>query len=517
MASRGKGVPRGGAKFGIQKPLENSNKIHDSILKQARQSGQLNLSGRNLTEVPENVWRINTDIPEETRSVSLDNTEERWWEQTELTKLILASNMLKGLGEGLSQLSALTVLDVHDNQLTLLPDALGTLENLQKLNVSRNQLQELPACLGYLHSLVSLHVEQNKLQQLCPEIAHLTKLEELSCLCTQELHLGNNSIMGISPEHLQHLTSITFLDLRDNKIAKLPDEISLLQGLERLDLSNNDLSALPYSLGTISSLKSVVLDGNPLRSIRRDIIMRGTVELKKYLKSRIEEHEVPSSTRSSARESILPMASGDSALSHEMQQSKILDFSNQKANDVPSDMWDKAKQAAVTVVNLSKNQLTELPSNLTVLKASVTELNLGFNKIASLKPDIGLFLKLVFLDLRYGIGIIWPSTPSHESFYLLSLFTEIPPVLYPLKKLEILFLNDNKINDIDAVGLQQMPVLATLDLQNNNISQVPPELGKCASLRSLQISGNPFRNPRPAILAKGTQALLEYLRSRIVN
>lgn len=49
--------------------------------------------------------------------------------------------------------------------------------------------------------------------------------------------------MGISPEHLQHLTSITFLDLRDNKIAKLPDEISLLQGLERLDLSNNDLSA----------------------------------------------------------------------------------------------------------------------------------------------------------------------------------------------------------------------------------------------------------------------------------
>lgn len=65
-----------------------------------------------MFQVPENVWRINIDIPEETRSVSLDNTEERWWEQTELTKLILASNMLKGLGEGLSQLSALTVLDV---------------------------------------------------------------------------------------------------------------------------------------------------------------------------------------------------------------------------------------------------------------------------------------------------------------------------------------------------------------------------------------------------------------------
>lgn len=59
--------------------------------------------------------------------------------------------------------------------------------------------------------------------------------------------------------------------------------------------------------------------------------------------------------------------------------------------------------------------------SLTILKASVTELNLGFNKIASLNPDIGLFLKLVFLDLRYGLGIIWPSTPPREFFYLLSL------------------------------------------------------------------------------------------------
>lgn len=33
--------------------------------------------------------------------------------------------------------------------------------------------------------------------------------------------------------------------------------------------------------------------------------------------------------------------------------------------------------------------------------------------------------------------------------------------------------------------------------------------------RHLQLGGNPFRNPRPAVLAKGTVALLEYLRDRI--
>ena len=44
-------------------------------------------------------------------------------------------------------------------------------------------------------------------------------------------------------------------------------------------------------------------------------------------------------------------------------------------------------------------------------------------------------------------------------------------------------MNDNKIDNIDATGLQQLPVLATLDLQNNNISQVPPELGLCTQLK----------------------------------
>ena len=43
-------------------------------------------------------------------------------------------------------------------------------------------------------------------------------------------------------------------------------------------------------------------------------------------------------------------------------------------------------------------------------------------------------------------------------------FTKIPEVLYKLPKLEILFVNDNKLDNIDAAGLKQLPALATLDL-----------------------------------------------------
>ena len=62
--------------------------------------------------VPDTVWRLNIDVPEEARDVRLDNTEDRWWEQAELTKLILASNLLTEISEDISNFAALTVLDV---------------------------------------------------------------------------------------------------------------------------------------------------------------------------------------------------------------------------------------------------------------------------------------------------------------------------------------------------------------------------------------------------------------------
>jgi hypothetical protein len=39
--------------------------------------------------------------------------------------------------------------------------------------------------------------------------------------------------------------------------------------------------------------------------------------------------------------------------------------------------------------------------------------------------------------------------------------------------------------------------------------------GMFVFVRTLQMEGNPFRQPRAAILAKGTPAVLEYLRGRI--
>ena len=58
----------------------------------------------------------------------------------------------------------------------------------------------------------------------------------------QEVHVGNNALMGLTKEHLEGMHGVTMLDLRDNKISQLSNDVTLLQSLERLDLTNNSLT-----------------------------------------------------------------------------------------------------------------------------------------------------------------------------------------------------------------------------------------------------------------------------------
>ncbi|KAA3675428.1 uncharacterized protein DEA37_0007396 [Paragonimus westermani] len=72
-----------------------------------------------------------------------------------------------------------------------------------------------------------------------------------------------------------------------------------------------------------------------------------------------------------------------------------------------------------------------------------------------------------------------------------------------------------QVPDPARLQASTMPRLVHLDLADNDIDSLPAELGLCTHLKSLQLSGNTFRIPRPAVVAKGTSAILEYLRSRL--
>ena len=69
------------------------------MVKQARRSGQLNLSNRGLVSVPDKVWRL-MELDEEERksmvtNVTMDtDNSDNWWDTVDMTKLILACNKI---------------------------------------------------------------------------------------------------------------------------------------------------------------------------------------------------------------------------------------------------------------------------------------------------------------------------------------------------------------------------------------------------------------------------------------
>lgn len=593
--------------FGRDATTVKEGDVSDALLRQARKSGQLNLSNRGLTKIPEKVWRVNLDVPPEAKNVSLDCADgDKWWEIVDLTKLILASNKLTEISPEIVQFPALAVLDVHDNALTALPDEIGQLVNLKRLNLSHNKLSSLPSSMESLVSLSSLKLDHNTLTSLGTELGRMTQLEEMdlshnslsnvppsvgncvslrhlnlsqntleclppemgrlralrdlnlssnkfselpkdlgkltylerldcrqnqltcvpiltSCQSLKELYLGNNKISSLNGESFAFISSLSIFDFRDNKINSIPDEITVLKKLERFDLANNDISGLPYTMGAMEHLKSLVLDGNPLRSLRRDVVMRGTQAILKHLRSRIPEEEKQDTT--DAPVTSLPISSPVPTAStgldvHTITSTKALNYSNKKASSIPDDVWDAAISGDVATLNLSKNALSEVPPRLLSLGKCLTDLNMSLNKITSLPSDFGCLLKLSSLDLSINQLSDLPDSFSRlitlrEINISNNRFRNLPSVLYSLKTLEIILASGNQIQAVEVNSLLPMSSLSTLDLQNNDIAQVPPQLGNVTQLRSLQLEGNPFRNPRAAILAKGTQALLAYLRDRI--
>jgi len=588
--------------------LQEGEELHPQLIKQARKSGQLNLSNRGMVSVPDKVWKLMdlTDEEQKTlsRGVSLqEDVEDNWWEHVDLTKLILASNKISTISPQVANLIALTTLDIHDNQLESLPEEIGALTNLKKLNASHNrltclpdglcqlkelrslqlnnnsithlndniseltmlvsldlstnQLTSLPVNIGYLTQLSSLVLSSNKLESLPAEMASmrglttldlnknklksvpdemkdLSKLELLylrnnqlcripclrNCVNIKELQLGSNQIQAVTQTDIENIPNVRILDLRENKITSLPDGITGLQVLERLDISRNDLSTLPYTLGTLPHLKTLQVEGNPMKSIRRDIVARGTVELLKFLRSRLGDDQLAELSKTGNISPVPLSGSPPVPDKFTMKTAQAVNLAKKGLLDIPQEAIDNGIEAQVNAFDASKNQLSAFPPNIVDLLPLLHELNLGSNKIPEVPSWINMADRIQFIEMSNNKLASLPDTIGElkhlrEICLSFNQFTQIPSGLYKCPKLETILIANNQVKQIEVEQLAQLERLAVLDLQNNAIDHVPPQLGNLSQIRALQLEGNMFRMPRPTILAQGTSAVMAYLRDRI--
>ena len=277
--------------------------------------------------------------------------------------------VLSNYSEDVGSLDMLEYIDLSHNELQSLPSGIGFLTKCTKIVASHNKLVELPEEVGFLRSLHMLDVTHNvlestpssmqELQNLEQLYLHHNKLKELpklkNCLHLKELLLGYNRIEELTEENIENTANqLKILDLKDNKLNLLPDEIVNLQSLERLDVTNNNLSTLPFALGTLPHIKSLLVDGNPMKSIRRDIIQRGTVGLLKYLRMRIDDEELK---RLRDKGNISPMASPISGSppvpdKYAMKTAQMMNMSKKEIHSLPDEAVTNALEADVNGVDL---------------------------------------------------------------------------------------------------------------------------------------------------------------------
>ncbi|CAJ0604576.1 unnamed protein product [Cylicocyclus nassatus] len=253
---------------------------------------------------------------------------------------------------------------------------------------------------------------------------------QLGCECSSSVAICRGQSLRSVPILLDPRTKR--LDLSNNKITRLTgDELSLYPNLEFLSLSNNSLTHIAAeAFASLPHLKHLDLSNNDLLSSPKNVF------------SKLKNLET------------LILRNNELQLSPDCFQGL----------------------SSLRELDLTSNRLTYLPPSVFKTLKSLHTLNLGNNKLLALPASLlSTVPQLRHLDA------------SHN------LLSDLEAGQFSaLRDLETLNIADNLISDIYDGAFFGMDNLTVLNMTNNQLVRLPGNTWPLPSLRSLDLSGNPF-------------------------
>ena len=396
---------------------------------------------------------------------------EAFRELRHLRYLNLSNNRFDKLPLVISEIESLVELDLSFNTLTVIPPEIGQLENLERLNLLANLITTLPPTLGSLVSLKEIDCRRNVISDLTP----LTAIRSLELLrfdhnqvssldatwanlriftakhnsftrfalsgtttTLTSLNLSHCKLSNLSTDVFGQLGAVETLTLDGNTLRLLPDNIGTLSKLVTLSVKNNLLTSLPDSLGRLSNLQALHVSGNNLHGLPQQIWFCAQLATINASSNLIKEFPDP------------PLQTATTTPPN--------------ALDNPMDTIAVRKQSTV-----SGGGRVALPLSLALQRLYMADNQLGDDVFA----PISLMAELRLLNLSFNDIYEIPASS-----------------LFKCQRLEELYLSGNKLTTLPPDDLERLVNLRVIYVNGNKLQTLPAELGKIKKLYALDVGSN---------------------------
>jgi Leucine-rich repeat (LRR) protein len=325
--------------------------------------------------------------------------------------------------------------------LKAIDEEISSPEEITRLDLSNRSLEELPESFGVLNKLLALNLATNRLDVLPESFAKLTNLSNLD--------IRRNSFK-VLPKLLSQLP-IRSINASGNQL----EDISILQSCLRLrvlDLSANGMGNLSQFLPIKNDLRTLNLSCNLIKDISGFVENLQSVE-RLNLSSNIIE-EIPKNIS-------------------ELESIEEIDFSDNAIKTIADAFFD----LEVESVDLSSNSLTHL----------------HLHSLESLE-------KFVLDDNRFEVLEIEDYFAPYLREFSCDSCNLKEFLLPPTESLELLCYSSNKIKTIPTeVG--QYNKLLQLDIDENEIEELPDSLANLVYLQTFYAKGNPLNENSKKVVA----------------